>query len=82
MEFKNTLPTYGWLKRCSIGCSRPTANQLVVFIIKKKFYDSYICSCCNECFKKKIQVHKKKHFTILYKVKYSAHVNTMLIKLL
>ena len=72
----------GWLKRCSIGCSRPTANELVVFVIKNKFYDSYICPCCQECFKKKIQVHEKKHYIILSKVKYSTHINSMLIKLL
>ena len=48
-----SLPKEGWLRRCKIGCRRPTAKELVVFVIKKKYYDSYICACCEECFKKK-----------------------------
>lgn len=82
MEFNKSLPSYGWLKRCSIGCRRPTVNILVVFVLKKRYYDSYICSCCQECFTKKILVHQKMHYEILSKGRFSTHTNSMLVKLL
>lgn len=82
MEFNKSLPVSGWLKRCSIGCKRPTANNLIVFVIKKKYYDSYMCSCCQECFKKKIRVHQNSDYEILSKIRFSTHTNSMLIKLL
>ena len=75
------LPGHGWLKRCTIGCKRPTAKELVVFVVKKKYYDSYICACCEECFKKKIIVEQMEHYEILSKVRYNTHTNSMLIKL-
>ena len=81
MEFRKSLPECGWLKRCSIGCRRPTVNELVVFVIKKNYYDSYRCACCQECFSKKIQVLQKKNYQILYKIRFSTHTNCMLIKL-
>lgn len=82
MEFRKSLPSTGWLKPCSIGCTRPTVNEMVVFVVKKKYYDSYICSCCQECFKKKIVEQHTSHYEVVSKVKFSTHMNSMLIKLL
>lgn len=76
------LPKEGWLQRCKINCRRPTAKELVVFVIKKKYYDSYICACCEECFKKKIIVEQMKDYEILSKARYNSHTNSMLIRLL
>lgn len=81
MNFTKRLPDCGWLKRCSIGCHRPTSKELVVFIIKKCYYDSYICPCCEECFKKKLKVESRKHYVILSKTRVKSHTNSMLIRL-
>ena len=82
MQFNKRFPKYGWLKRCSIGCNRPTAKEMVVFVIKKSYYDSYICACCEECFKKKIKVEQKRHIEILSKMRFKSHTNSILIRLL
>jgi hypothetical protein len=81
MSLDICLPEEGWLKLCSVGCKRPTAKELVVFVIKKYFYDSYICACCEECFKKKIIVEQNNLYEVLSKVRYKSHTNTILVKL-
>lgn len=82
MNFCQSLPAQGWLRNCSIECTRPTVNEMVVFVIKKKYYDSYRCYCCQECFRKKIQVLKKEDYEIISKCRISTHLNSMLLRLL
>ena len=74
MEFCDRLPKHGWFRECTIACKRPTANVLVVFVIKKYYYDSYMRPCCRECFNKKISVQQKKNIK-LSKLRYSVHTN-------
>jgi len=81
MNVKKELPKLGWMKICSIGCKRPTAKELVVFVTKRRYYDSYICACCEECFTKKIRVEQMDKFEIISKVRYKSLTNSMLIRL-